>query len=448
MAVDYPPYLPPGECVTGFSPGPLLRSGDELWQPAVGVELARRIRGARVVLAHYELLRHDFPDLRPSAMARRYPGLAALSGPLRDAFEKRLIDRWLLTEAALVSESQASQDGAHTEIRTWPGHYPVFRPPLYGRAVVASLASNRIARRSATSGGPGLLDLKGAGVAPGRTPSLDGHATGLLALGQALAHLLREELFHRVFEHARAPFETLPTYAVLSCGFDVHLADDYHVPAAIQVRRAHRRSLGGGDVPHSGSVEQEVKLDVERLLRRYGIRSCTPGTSIHFRTRERAIEVRMGTGEWQRLDDASARGLPHLPGWRPDVARFDGVNVQTTREVGGDPRAVLVDFEHYTIAGRPPEPVLSLVDDRPLRWGGAVELGDEFDPDLLPPLADWGVVDEDVPGQPPGGPWSQTDLFGYELAEAWSAGRITGAEIRRELDRRLDAGTRHWPVRR
>ncbi len=431
-------------CTESFNPGPVLRNIFQLVQPSLRPEFVRRLHGARVVMAHYELLQADFPQLASEALERRFRGIAGLSGPQRQWMERRLIDRWLLRNAALMSEVQTEQTEANRPITVGDRRFPVFRPPNYGRAVVSSLLQMRRARGEPRQGPRGLLDLKGTGRAPGEEPKRGVHDTGLLYLGVALSDLVHEELFTRLFAHARAPFQTLPTYAVIGCGFDAFFSDGSPTPAAIQVRRAHRRPVGGGDVPLPDSPLQKVKMEVEAVLRRYGVTSCTPSTSVHFRGQGEDMEIRIGN-TWTSLSERAQRALPFLPGWRPDVPRYDGVNVQTTITQGSDPRAILVDFGQYSVPGRFDYPMLSLTTQRPFRWGGAEMRIRQPEPGLVPDLEIWGNVDKDAPEQPPGGPWTAMEIRCFELAEAWAEGRVSEGELRQELDSCLARGTRSWP---
>lgn len=442
----------PAECRMRFASGPLLRHSSELEQPGMRPEHARRLLDARVIMANYELLRHDFASLRSRALQRRFPGLADLDAPERERRERRLIDRWLLRNAALISERQTQQEEVNTFIRAGQRRFVVFRPPMYGRAVVASLRQNRIARGGVGPGQLGLLDLKGAGISPRREPRRASHSNGLLALGPALGHLVHQELIEKVFEHAGAPFRTLPNYAIIACGFYVRFRDGKLTPACIQVRRAHRRMRGGGDLPDNDTTEQLVKLEVELLLRRYGLTSCTAGTSIHFRRQEDRLEVSVGHDNWLRLDASAERGLQALYGFDAGYTRFDGVNIQTTLEVGGADRATLVDFGQYTAPGRFSNPFVSLVADRPLRWGLAITPGSPFwvepSPYFVPPQEVWGPAQStpssSVPAHPQGESWSQPHQRCFELAEAWDTKRISSEELRRELDDMLATATRSW----
>ncbi len=203
---------------------------------------------ARVVFANYALIRHDFPALRGASTTA--------------------IDAWLVEHGAVISVGQA--------------------PPMYGRAVVMPVPG-------------GLLDVKGAGVETGVTPTRNWHQNGLLMLGAGIGSAGFQDLIHNVFRDARSELWCVPEYAILDLGFDVRLMDGGTEPACILLRRAHRRQRGGGDLPDAGSVEEQVKLEIELLLRQYGITSCTSWT---------APGSAVGSTRWCRPPSRAGRRRP------------------------------------------------------------------------------------------------------------------------------------------
>ncbi|MFP5247800.1 MAG: hypothetical protein ACLGH0_13995, partial [Thermoanaerobaculia bacterium] len=317
------------------------RSPRELADPGVSKETVLRIEGARVVFADHALLQHDFPQLR----GRR----------------TKEIDTWLLRNAALISTSQAAQTTVNTDIPT-NGEAIAYRPPLYGRALVAPVDD-----------GPGLLDLKGTGVAPGRAPVNLPHSNGLLALGEAIANIAFRDLIELILRRAGTQLYTVREYALLDLGFEVRDLLGMPTPAGMQVRQAHRRPLGGAELPNAGSVEQQIKLQIELLLRHYGVTSTSLATSF-------VIDDSTGV---PLLFYANKPLPPHPPdqvetffrrtGYRGGRMVIEGVNVQLTRESAVAPaRAWIVDFGHYSVRERFEHAMVSLVRDRPMRWGGAI----------------------------------------------------------------------------
>jgi hypothetical protein len=393
----------------------------ELYDPAVQTESVVRVEGARVVFADYELLEHDFPSLR---------GRSASA-----------IDEWLVRNAALVSLPQAAQSAVNTPIPT--GQTAVaYRPPLYGRALVAPVDD-----------GPGLLDLKGTGVGPGRQPVSAAHSNGLLALGEALANIAFRDLIELIFRRAGTLLFTVPDYAVLDLGFDVRdLAGDL-TPAAIQVRQAHRRPQGGAELPLAGSPEQQVKLEVELLLRHYGVTSTSPATSFVIDDASGKVEITY----------AGKPLPPHPPEQIDDFLRrlgytggrmiVEGVNVQLTRESAVKPsRAWVVDFGHYSVHEKFEHTLVSLVRNRAMRWGGAIKPADagfvQPRPALAVDVAQWGTPEKADPRfAVPGYPdliWPTPFVAGFELAHAFRDGSKRGEEVRMRLDEMTAAVARRW----
>lgn len=427
-------------------PCPLLRSMDELDDSGLRLETVLRVPTARVVFADYELLRHDFPHLR--------------------GVDEPLVDRWLLRHAAFISTAQAAQSRVNTPIETAEESTVACRPKRYGRALVVSTRENnsRLPPDPALpwTGEPEmLLDLKGTGVAPGVVPRHDpgGHFDGLISLQRVLTEVLFQEVIEAAFRHAGSGFSTLPAYAVLDLGFEVVWQDGRTFPAAMQVRRAHRRPPNNEEVPPPGAPEEQLKMEIELLLRRYGITSCTAALSVEMVDGEEGTTLRFARRplppssheEFQAL--RAGFGIPQ--GGR---IRFEGVNVQLTREVGLDPsRAQVVDFGHYSRKDRFESPLVTFVDGPaafPLSWGRILwphEAGFvQPDPALLLPDEHWGPPvrpdeEETVRQALPGISHSRACLAVAGLVPSYRAGELTGKEIRAKITEVVTAATTRWP---
>jgi hypothetical protein len=400
---------------------PLPRTVFDLADPGIRPELALRVAGARVVFADYALLRRDFPQL------------AYASRPA--------IDEWLLRNAAVLSQPQAAQEVVNTPVATTGETIPAFRPPLYGRAIV-----------TAPDGG-GLLDVKGAGVAPGLVPQNRAHANGLLAHGEALANVAIREAIERIFRRAHTGFATVPEYALIDLGFDVRDLFGPATPACVQVRRAHRRPVGGVELPLAGSPEQQVKLEIELLLRHYGMTSCSPATSFELDDASGALAMRYAGKAMPPHSDEQMAAIRKLTRYDGGRRMIEGVNVQLTRESAIRPsRATVIDFGHYSVRARFELPVVSLVRDRLIRWGGALWPGDanfpQPSPKLRLPLASWGTPDRPDPRfAVPGHPeliWPMPFVLGFELAHGFRAGTIEGSDVRTRLDALLAELDARW----
>ena len=399
-----------------FPIGPLLRHVEELYQPTVARESAVRLAEARVVLADYELLRADFPYLSTSTPTE--------------------IDAWLLEHAAVISGRQTVANNVNTTIPITDQRVPVARPPRYGRAIVVPIAEG------------GLLDIKGAGVADDAVPQRFVHSTGLMFLGEALSDLAYQRAIDRMLRHAESAFWSVPTYAVLSVGFGIH-SDPGILSAGLQVRRAHRRPLMGGDLPSGGTTGQRVKFEIEMILRHFGVTSCNSVTTI-----ERTIA---DDGERQY----SYGGQPmtgHSPEQRQQIDallgtdhdRFEGVNIQLVREHSMQPAsAQIVDFGHYEVRRRFEHPVVSLVNDRLARWGGALRPNHprfvQPDPELVLPLDEWeNQPDLRLPGVPGTSRQARVDEECFALADSFAKDRIERTEVAERFDAILERATRAW----
>ena len=392
-------------------PVPLPRTVFDLADPGIRPELALRVSGARVVFADYALLRRDFPQLEWAS--------------------RPAIDEWLLRNAAVVSAPQAAQEVVNTKIAVTGETVTAYRPPLYGRAVVTEVE------------GGGLLDVKGAGVIPGLVPQSKSHANGLLAHGEALANIAFREVMERIFRRANTGFSTVPEYAVIDLGFDVRDLFGPATPACVQVRRAHRRPPGGVELPLAGSPEQQVKFEIELLLRHYGMTSCSPATSFVLDDSSGKLLLEYAEKPMPPHSDEQMVSIRKLTKYEGGRLTIEGVNVQLTRESAIRPsRATVIDFGHYSVRERFEIPVVSLVRDRLIRWGGALRPGDAAFPQPSPklrlPLAYWGTPPKPDPRYAvPGHPeliWPMPFVLGFELAHGFRDGSISGDEVRTRLD--------------
>lgn len=410
----------PGVATASFPSGPILRTLAEIDQPTGREEQVVGVATARVVFANYALVQHDFPALRGASPAE--------------------IDAWLIHHGGVVSVAQAAQAEVNSPIATTAAPRRAFRPPMYGRAVVMPVPG-------------GLLDIKGAGVATGVRPARNWHQNGLLMLGAGLGSAGYQDLIHNVFRNARSELWCVPEYAILDLGFDVRLANDSSQPACVLLRRAHRRQPGGGDLPDAGSVEERVKLEIELLLRQYGITSCAAGTSIQVEQRDDGTYVGINNESLERLRPIEAQGLQLLPGYRAGAQRYEGINVQMVREHGIEPvRAQLVDFGQYLCHERFEHPLLSMGMGRPLRWSRAI--GPESPHFLQPdarrriPMAVWGTARSDelghMPPHPGGEVWPRPYAVSFALARAFRTGELDGVGVRQQLDAMVQAAVARW----
>lgn len=201
------------------------------------------VKGARVILADYGLIRHDFSD-----------ALKVHFGRSQHQITDHEIDGWLVWQSAFVSLPQAAQSQVNTPIATTERRRTALRPNDYGRAAVFEVGANA------------LLDVKGTGAV---APAQGDHSNGLATLGEVIREYAFEKLTSRVFQHAGTEFKTVGHYAVLDLGFDVRYPDGHTDPAGAILRQAHTRALGD-----KSTFTRKASTEVEGLLRRYGITSA------------------------------------------------------------------------------------------------------------------------------------------------------------------------------
>jgi hypothetical protein len=206
-------------------------------------ETVARIRTARVLTADYELLRQDFPQLSAKTNAK--------------------IDQWLLDQAAYMSLPQVRNplaDQLNTPIASDESELrSAWRPEGYGRGLVYEVNDG--------SGNKGLLDGKGFGAL---APSVGFNRSGLLPLNEALREMIWEQTIAGIFNANGGRFNTARTYAVFDWGFDVKNSDGTAQPAGAVLRQAHTREHWN----FNSNLPKEEALEIELLLRRYGITSA------------------------------------------------------------------------------------------------------------------------------------------------------------------------------
>jgi hypothetical protein len=415
-----------------FPSGPLLRGVDELDDPGLRPEPGWRLARARVVFVDVALLQHDFPALRPDALARRDPRLSRLDERRRRRAVRRLIERWVVERCAVVSQGQLDAATVNTPIPTAGPERAAFRPTRYGRALVVAAAPEPPEAKGPA--GAALVDVKGAGVAPGVRPSTALHASGLMQLGEALQDALIQWVVDAVFWHAGAALTTVPLYAVLDAGFDVFTCDGRALPAGLQVRRAHRRPRGGDEAPRPASPEAALKVEIEMLLRQYGVTSANIGTRLELTSAPEGLSARYGGRPLAPIPADDAPALRRMVGLPPDWCGrelFDGINVQLARGVALDPpRAQLVDFGHYNLREHFDFGLFNYVQDRPLAWGGGRRAAD---PQLPQPRPELCV---------PAGGWHGD--IAWRLARRFRSGELSGREVVQRMASFLRAIADRW----
>jgi hypothetical protein len=439
----------------GFAPGPVLTSIGDLGQDGVVPETVLRVVGARVVYANYRLLQHDFPQLQEQVLEKEFPRLQSLKGTARQKAICNKIDEWLVRNTAFVSQSQARQSVVNTPIATGNEQVKAFRPPGYGRALVFSIEEND---KGLLLGGDKatqvfenrLLDVKGTGVAPAVQPVNASHSNGVYRLGYAFVELVIQELLQRIFRHSKTGIQTLPVYGIIDLGFDEQNLWMHNSPAASIIRRAHRRPKDSGGLYPYDSIGQHVQLAIEQLLRKYGITSVNSVTTVKVWKENGQLEIQYGDQRIDFFNEEQKAEIEKVSHYKDGMGTlsFDGINIQHTREIGLHPtQATLVDFQSYTIKEKFVDPLLSLVSDKLLRWGGTIwpEYADFVrpDPELQIPYHLLGGTGS-IWGYNMGEGKIKIDSLCYGLAEDFRANRMSREMLLGTLQTYLDALTAHW----
>lgn len=427
---------------------PLPRTAAELGMDPVRSETVLRLPGARVVFADHELLQNDFPQLRDEALDRSHVELQSLTGADRVLAQRRLVKEWLRFNVAFISQNQVAQTLVNTPIEVGPERVTAFRPPRYGRAMVFSVAENRRAL-AAGGGGPegeneeGLLDVKGCGVGMKAEPSFKPHGNGLMKLGDTFREVIFQKLLGEVFRSAGHACSALPIYGVLDLGFDVKTPRGESIPAGMLVRRAHRRPVypDGAKAPDSPLIPLE--MEIEFLLRRHGITSVSPATTIVLTETDNSFHVKYGYFDMD-LDEERLARVRALTGFGGGRLVIDGVNLQFTDEVErADPLPVLLDFGGYFVRESFDNPIVSLVSRRLLRLSEIIRTDDPrfTQPDeersLLKAFRRLADTGREL-AWPPAAAGEQQNLdprlLADNLARGFRAGQLTGAEVYAKIE--------------
>jgi hypothetical protein len=448
-----PKHLAKNNIGKNYSSGLLLKSIDELEQNGVLEEMVIRVKDARIAYINYDLLKHDFPQLQ--SLENRFPDLKKLKPLAQKRAIEAIIEDWLIQNTAFISENQAGQTRVNTEIITQNEKVKAYRPPGYGRALVFSVEENDKClevnnENSEKTTENRLLDVKGIGVAANKKPSSATHSNGLNRLGFALFELLMQELLQRIFIHSKSQIETLPIYGIIDLGFDEKSKKYGKSPASLLVRRAHRRPQNSGGLFPYGSTEQHVQLEIELLLRKYGITSVNDVTMLKISKQDGQLKIRYGEQLIDFFSQEQLNEIEKVSHFKDGMETlcFDGINIQHTHQIGLNPvRATLVDFQSYNIQAQFTNPLLCLVSDRLLRWGGSIwpDYADFVVPDPKIQIP-YNLTSETGPiwGYNLGKNKMKIDSLCYGLADDFRAKRITKEMLLDTLQIYLNALTAHW----
>jgi len=435
--------IPPQLDHPGFSSGPVLRDLTPYRGEVIHEEEVLRLDRARVVFADHALLQHDFPQLRDDALLETNQKPRSLEGEARARALDEIREQWLLDKAAYISVPQTLQETVNDRIPVRDVRVKAYRPYHYGRALIMS-----VARVNACLGGgrsdrePGLLDIKGTGVGPGKAPHFRAHGNGLLDLPGALREIIFGRLTDRILTMNGYPCRAVPNYAIIDAGFNRRYPWQGTVPAAILVRRAHRRPAYRFGIKDPHCREVGIERDIELLLRRYGLTSTGADTNLFLSLEGNRMVVEYGESNLVYSPGALA-WIFELTGFRGEPMEIDGMNLQFTREVEADPPAPqIVDFGSFFYHAEFTNPIVSLVASRPCRIGEVIHPGDpdfvQPDPALMPPPDLW-LKNEIIPIEEEEVDWDiklpdPQDSITAIWSLQYRSGELTAAELMAEVD--------------
>lgn len=402
---------------------PILSDIAQVCDAPLAREAVVPVRTARVVIADYAALFHDFPQVFGQEDFWRDHAPHFCERCVRSGKRCLLaVDRWIVEHAAYVSARQAEPNVVNSAIDHGAPVQLAYRPPRYGRALVLPVPG------SATAGRAQLLDVKGAGVAADRTPSHQPHSSGLEYVGVALADFFYGWLIDRIFARTVPGYGVAPVYAVLDLGFDIVNGWHGSGPAGLHVRRAHARATGGITTPLFGSQEEMVQLHIELLLRSFGMTSAAAGTSfevidgvLHYSGQPLPIE---NERQQRKAEEIAQVVAP---------TRLERLNIQTTRGASWEPKsAQLVDFGHIHSRKRFQHALAGSARDGVWRLGRIIRRNDAAFVQPDPRLA----VDVDVSNR------SNVNAHGFYIAQCFRDNRMDRAEVANRLRRALTRALR------
>ena len=415
----------------------------ELEEPLISRETAFRLKNASVIWADYELILRDFPYFRT---------LAGQCGGRKDL--ESSIDSWLVRHGAVISNNQQDANDVNDQVDVLESPLIAYRPPRYGRALIVEVRADSYSLTGFDDQAlyeAGLLDVKGSGVDPNQLPRRAHDGSGLIHLPDALSELIMYKIINAIFDLLGVDVRGVGIYALFDLGFWYRLPHGALVPAGSLVRQAHRRFAGNIDVPVKGSIHQRTKLQIELILRQFGLTSAGLSTQLQFARNNREISTSYGGQTLPHVSTEQAKILLDGIGISAPC-EFDCINVQMTRDVATSPlRARLFDFGQYEYRPSFDFSLLSLVSDRAVNWGGALL---KTDPSWIQPskifalngkLLDTRVISTELadwrgPGRPrvlPG-----VNAYSSELTQALVQNRLNRQSLRQKIDEFVEEALR------
>jgi len=277
----------------------------------------------------------------------------------------KAVNAWLIRNGAFISRQQLQPNEINSPIDADLADVRIgYRPPEYGRAAVVPIDSPTGASEAR------YLDLKGIGVAPGRTASHQPHSSGLDYLGNALVDFFFGWLIDTLFARTCPGYHVVPVYAVIDLGFDILGGAFGTSPAGIHVRRAHSRPFP--TLPLSGSDHEKLMIHVEMLLRLFGLTTTNYLTSYRLRDGETGPRLVNVEGPLAVETEAEKRKAERIV----EVIRSSAgnslelLNVQSTDAGDWERKSFeIYDFGHVRSERRFTSPLANPIRDGALRVG-------------------------------------------------------------------------------
>jgi len=424
----------------------IIRTPEDLQQPKMLEEDVEVLSSPKIIWVN------------DSAIARDFPKPWAETASVEESESRELRRRFIVENAKIISTPLANENVVTEGVKTTGEKRRAMRPPRYGRALVtrAYPLGLDLLHRDISTSSIGLLDIKGVGIAQGLIPKIADYRTGTLQLDIAIAELINQMIIEEIMRRLNLDVCGVPVYAILDLGFYARNHDRKNLTrCAALVRSGHRRPANGLDLPFFGSDDQLVQIMIELILRLHGISS----------TRSDSLTFMIGRNK-NGLCYASYAGKP-VRGMLPKHAEklltnlgitlaagehmsFQACNVQIAHGCVHSPlSARMVDFFQYKPIKDYDRPLLSLVKDRALNWGGVIWPDDELrmrthmqrdclnmkilqNRSLKDDLCDWIGVE-------PGMQVHGSEYLGYELARGIESDNISPEELASILDDIIDS---------
>jgi hypothetical protein len=212
-------------------------------------ESVYKLKGVRVLIADYPLIRKDFPQTL--------------------GWSDTQIDQWLIEQTGFISVPQTQQTEVNTAIPVDQDglqnvEKTAYRPSGYNSALVFEVGSDQ------------FIDSKGSGSL---NPAQESHGNGLATVFECVREFFFEKKVAQILQDAGVKNQTVGNYAVLSFGFDIIHNDGTRSPAGAVLRQAHTRfGIDYTRKYRNFFLGKRLSKLLEMTLRKYGVTSSGEGS--------------------------------------------------------------------------------------------------------------------------------------------------------------------------